>query len=61
MLYSSANKVIVVEVDWLSFLCSMFFILQWDTAGEERFKTLASCYYRDAHGFIVVYDVTNQV
>ncbi|XP_067025283.1 ras-related protein Rab-1B-like isoform X2 [Acropora muricata] len=32
----------------------------WDTAGEERFKTLASCYYRDAHGFIVVYDVTNQ-
>ncbi|XP_077522171.1 ras-related protein Rab-1A-like isoform X2 [Amblyomma americanum] len=32
----------------------------WDTAGEERFYSITSCFYRGAHGIIVVYDVTNQ-
>lgn len=32
----------------------------WDTAGQERFKSLASNYFRNSHGFIFVYDVTNQ-
>ena len=31
----------------------------WDTAGEERFKSISSNYYRSSHGFIYVYDVTN--
>lgn len=29
----------------------------WDTAGQERFKSIVSHYYRDADGFIIVYDV----
>jgi Ras-related protein Rab-1A len=32
----------------------------WDTAGQERFRTMASSYYRGAHGIIIVYDVMDQ-
>lgn len=30
----------------------------WDTAGQERFRAVTSCYFRGAHGVILVYDVT---
>ena len=32
----------------------------WDTAGQEKFRTITSSYYRGAHGIIVVYDMTNR-
>eukprot|EP00043_Microstomoeca_roanoka_P029261 m.21300 g.21300 ORF g.21300 m.21300 type:complete len:196 (+) comp9073_c0_seq1:345-932(+) len=32
----------------------------WDTAGQDRFKTLTASYYRGAHGVIFVYDVTRR-
>lgn len=31
----------------------------WDTAGQERYRTLTSSFYRDAHGAILVYDVSD--
>ncbi|XP_073439833.1 ras-related protein Rab-10-like [Dendrobates tinctorius] len=33
----------------------------WDTAGQERFHTLSISYFRGAHGFLLVYDITNSV
>ena len=31
-----------------------------DTAGQERFRTITSSYYRGAQGIILVYDVANR-
>lgn len=31
----------------------------WDTAGQERFHSLAPIYYREAHGAVIVYDITD--
>ncbi|KAL6987321.1 Ras-related protein RABC2a [Sarracenia purpurea var. burkii] len=32
----------------------------WDTAGQEKFRTLTSSYYRGTQGIILVYDVTRR-
>ena len=32
----------------------------WDTAGQEKFKTITSAYYKGAHGVIMVYDITDR-
>lgn len=32
----------------------------WDTAGQEKFKSILSSYYKGAHGIIVVFDITNK-
>ncbi|KAK2569629.1 Ras-related protein Rab-3A [Acropora cervicornis] len=33
----------------------------WDTAGQERYRSLTTAYYRGAAGFIIVYDITNEI
>ena len=32
----------------------------WDTAGQERFHSISQAYFRNSHGCIAVYDVTNR-
>ncbi|XP_060069570.1 ras-related protein Rab-19-like [Ylistrum balloti] len=32
----------------------------WDTSGQERFRSITTSYFRNAHGIIVVYDITNK-
>lgn len=32
----------------------------WDTAGQERFRSLTTAFFRDAMGFILLFDVTNE-
>lgn len=32
----------------------------WDTAGQEKYHSLAPLYYRGAAAAIIVYDITNQ-
>ncbi|ERT02326.1 hypothetical protein HMPREF1624_00624 [Sporothrix schenckii ATCC 58251] len=35
-------------------------VMLLDTAGQERFRTLSTSYYRGAHGIVFVYDITNR-
>lgn len=32
----------------------------WDTAGQERFRSLTTAFFRDAMGFLLMFDLTNQ-
>jgi len=32
----------------------------WDSAGQERFRTITRAYYRGSHGILLCFDVTNQ-
>jgi small GTP-binding protein len=32
----------------------------WDTAGQEKYRTLPSQYYRGIQGILLVYDLTNK-
>lgn len=31
----------------------------WDTAGQEKFKTIVSAYYKGAQGIMFVFDLTD--
>ncbi|CAM9416391.1 unnamed protein product [Lampetra fluviatilis] len=32
----------------------------WDTAGQERFRSLTTAFFRDAMGFLVIFDLTSE-
>lgn len=37
-----------------------FYFCKQDTAGQERYRTITTAYYRGAMGFILMYDITNE-
>ena len=45
-IYKVNNKIIRLEI--------------WDTAGEERYKSITSVYYKGAKGAFIVYDITSR-
>lgn len=32
----------------------------WDTAGQERFRTITKAYYRNSHGILIVFDLSQR-
>ncbi|KAJ7423103.1 hypothetical protein BTVI_11040 [Pitangus sulphuratus] len=47
--------------DFLSNLKIVYSISEYqDTAGQERYRTITTAYYRGAMGFILMYDITNE-
>ena len=32
----------------------------WDTAGQDRFRSITKNYFKGSHGIILIYDVTNR-
>lgn len=38
----------------------IYFLFVRDTAGQERFRTITTAYYRGAMGIMLVYDITNE-
>ena len=32
----------------------------WDTAGQEKYRSVISSYYQQAHGIVLVYDISNR-
>ena len=48
-------KVVTLNVDGTIIKLQM-----WDTAGQERFKAISVNYYRSAHAFIFVFDLTSK-
>ena len=34
---------------------------QWDTAGQEKFKSLTTAYYKGADAILLTFDLTNRV
>ena len=41
---------------WVCF----YFSSEKDTAGQERYRTITTAYYRGAMGFLLMYDITNE-
>ena len=50
---SSSRKHVVNKKQWVR-------LQIWDTAGQEKFRTITSTYYRGAHGALIVYAVNDR-
>lgn len=44
----------------MNFRGKLIRVTVWDTAGQEKFRSLTASYYRGTHGVVLVYDVTSR-
>eukprot|EP01098_Paradermamoeba_levis_P008680 TRINITY_DN3591_c0_g1_i1.p2 TRINITY_DN3591_c0_g1~~TRINITY_DN3591_c0_g1_i1.p2 ORF type:complete len:230 (-),score=64.41 TRINITY_DN3591_c0_g1_i1:47-736(-) len=51
-----------VEFFWKDFMIGdeMVKVVVWDTAGQEKFRAISSCYFRSAVAAGIVYDITKK-
>ena len=58
------NLVSTIGLDYklknISYKQDNYKLLLWDTAGQERFRTITPSFFRNAHGVMIVYDVTDR-
>ena len=47
------------SIDYADFSKTLKFDI-WDTVGQERFRSIAKIFYKDAHVVILVYDITSK-
>lgn len=59
------HQVSTIGVDWriktIALNDKLVKLQLWDSAGQERFRTIASAYYRGAHGVAIVFDLTSRL
>lgn len=58
--YLQKIKKLVLDKKRIKMQIVIISLIQWDTAGQDRFRTITSSYYRGAHGIVIVYDITDR-
>jgi small GTP-binding protein len=57
------NYILAVGVDFkiktIIFKNKKIKIQIWDTAGQEKFRSIISSYYKQAHGIVLIFDLSN--
>ena len=60
----TSNHLITIGVDFrvkiIDYKNKLIKLQIWDTAAEERFRTIAKTYYKEKHGIILMYNVTDK-
>lgn len=58
------NTISTIGVDFrhktLEYNGKMYYVQAFDTAGQERYRTITKAYYRNAHGIVIVFSVDNR-
>lgn len=63
LVFNNFNKTpeVTTSATYYRYLTDTKLVLDiWDTAGQEKFRSISPMYYRSAQVIIVVFDVTNQ-
>lgn len=59
MFFDCTSRARIYLIHFVFLFFSIFTIIIRDTAGQERFRTLTTAYYRGAMGILLMYDVTS--